>query len=283
MTHAGSDAADFAGPRWPDGLSGLLWLALRRSLRTLLRGEAIGALIWPVLVASLIWLVVGVLAWEPVTAMVGGWLEAAGSPDGAAAGDVPWWAGALAIGVKFAFWLGVIPLIYVTALVLLAVWTLPGLIRRIAQRDYSALEFRHGGSVAGSIINTLVAVLLYLLGMVATLLLWWVPGALLLFPFLLTAWLNQRTFVYDCLSEVADRTELRRVAERYKGWLFAVGMVGALLLWIPFVNLLSPVLIGILFAHATLELLAWERGNGRTTPTSSREATETKPTWELLP
>lgn len=280
MTNAERNAVDFEGSRWPDGLAALLWLTIRRSLRTLLRGEAIGALIWPVLAASLIWLVVGALAWEPVTALVGGWLEAAGSPDAAGA-DAPWWAGALVIGVKFAFWLGVIPLIYVTALVLLAVWTLPGLIRRIAQRDYPILEFRRGGSTMGSVINTLVAVVLYLLGMLATLLLWWVPGALVLFPFVLTAWLNQRTFVYDCLSEVADRAELRTVAQRYKGWLFAIGMVGALLLWIPFVNLLAPVLIGILFTHATLELLAWERGTGRTTPSLSGDAPKAQSNWEL--
>jgi hypothetical protein len=261
--------------RWPHGVGPFLWLTLRRTLGTILRGEVIGALFWPVLVASLLWLVVGALLWEPVTTMIGSWLEEVNGATSSGE-SLSWWSGALIVGVKFALWLGVIPLIYVTALVLLAVWTLPHLIRRIAQRDYPALTFCHGGSAVGSLINTLTAASLYLLGLLGTLLLWWIPGALLLFPFLLTAWLNQRTFVYDCLSEVADGDELRRVAERYRGWLFVVGLVGAALLWLPVVNLLSPVLIATLFAHATLELLQWERGV--VTPHASSSST-----WELLP
>jgi hypothetical protein len=280
---------DAESRRWPGGLLAFLLQVARRSMVTVLRGEVIGALFWPMIVAGLIWLVVGLLAWEPVTTLLSRSLESVAVDPvvGAEPSAVPWWAVAFAVGVKFVFWLGLVPLVYVTALVLIALWTLPGLIRRIAQRDYPELAFRHGGSGWVSLRQTLVASLLFLLGLIGTLLLWWIPGALLLFPFLLTAWLNQRTFVYDCLSEVADARELATLPSRYRGWLFAVGALGALLAWLPVVNLFAPILVGVLFAHATLSLLSWERLADQPLEEmrGSANASQTAPTnhWELLP
>ncbi len=246
-----------------------LRLALWRSLRTLAQGEVIGALIWPILVAAVLWFVIGLLAWWPLQEGLLAWLEAQNAVT-AEETTASWWLGVLLFAVKLLLLLGMLPLVYVTALVLVSVWTLPGLIRRIAQRDYPMLEFRHGVSVAASLSNTLLASLWYLLGLAATVLLWWLPGALVVLPFLLTAWLHRRTFVLDCLAEVASGEEIAAIQSRYGGWLLAVGAIGAALFFVPLLNLAAPVLVGVLFAHATLELLRRERGL-------------CNQTWELLP
>ena len=65
-------------------------------------------------------------------------------------------AGVVLILVKIAVALGFVPLIYLTAAVLVAVVALPMMLERVARRDYSDLEQRHGGSNLGSIWNAII-------------------------------------------------------------------------------------------------------------------------------
>lgn len=228
----------------------LIRIALLRSLATLGRGKILWEMFWPLLAAGLVWIAALVLAWTPLTTWLAGWFEA--SPDGAQAGMLAM-AGFFALKVLLV--LGVLPLMYVTLLVIVGIWVMPRVVALVGREEYADLERRHGGSVMRSLWNTLGASGLFLVGFLVSLIFWWIPGAALVLPWLLTAWLNKRTFSYDCLMEHADAEELRALEAREGGTFFWLGAIGAALAYVPLLNLFAPALTGLLFVHAGLEAL----------------------------
>lgn len=228
----------------------LIRIALLRSLATLGRGKILWEMFWPLLAAGLVWIAALALAWEPLTAWLAGWFDA--SPDGAQAGMLAM-AGFFALKVLLV--LGVLPLMYVTLLVIVGIWVMPRVVALVGREEYADLERRHGGSVMRSLWNTLGASGLFLVGFLVSLIFWWIPGAALVLPWLLTAWLNKRTFSYDCLMEHADAEELRALEAREGGTFFWLGAIGAALAYVPLLNLFAPALTGLLFVHAGLEAL----------------------------
>jgi hypothetical protein len=233
-------------------------LALGRSLRSLLRMDIFAHLIWPGIVAALLWTVVLILFWAVTIEAAMRWVENM------------WWVGeqvsqsemlsgiALLL-VKIALLLAVVPLIYVTAVVLVAVVALPLMLDRVAARDYADLEQRRGGSIAGSVWNTVVALGLFVIVLALTFLLWWVPGVALVVPVLATGWLNQRLFGYDALMNHADHDELVRLRHELRSPMLLLGSNTALLAYVPVVNLVAPAFAGLAFAHFMLEALRRER------------------------
>ena len=228
----------------------LIRIALLRSLATLGRVKILWEMFWPLLAAGLVWIAALALAWEPLTAWLAGWFDA--SPDGAQAGMLAM-AGFFALKVLLV--LGVLPLMYVTLLVIVGIWVMPRVVALVGREEYADLERRHGGSVMRSLWNTLGASGLFLVGFLVSLIFWWIPGAALVLPWLLTAWLNKRTFSYDCLMEHADAEELRALEAREGGTFFWLGAIGAALAYVPLLNLFAPALTGLLFVHAGLEAL----------------------------
>ncbi|MBP6998916.1 MAG: EI24 domain-containing protein [Tepidiphilus sp.] len=228
----------------------LIRIALLRSLATLGRGKILWEMFWPLLAAGLVWIAALALAWEPLTAWLAGWFDA--SPEGAQAGMLAM-AGFFALKVLLV--LGVLPLMYVTLLVIVGIWVMPRVVALVGREEYADLERRHGGSVMRSLWNTLGASGLFLVGFLVSLIFWWIPGAALVLPWLLTAWLNKRTFSYDCLMEHADAEELRALEAREGGTFFWLGAIGAALAYVPLLNLFAPALTGLLFVHAGLEAL----------------------------
>ena len=228
----------------------LIRIALLRSLATLGRGKILWEMFWPLLAAGLVWIAALALAWEPLTAWLAGWFDA--SPEGAQAGMLAM-AGFFALKVLLV--LGVLPLMYVTLLVIVGIWVMPRVVALVGREEYADLERRHGGSVMRSLWNTLGASGLFLVGFLVSLIFWWIPGAALVLPWLLTAWLNKRTFSYDCLMEHADTEELQALEAREGGTFFWLGAIGAALAYVPLLNLFAPALTGLLFVHAGLEAL----------------------------
>jgi uncharacterized protein involved in cysteine biosynthesis len=76
-------------------------------------------------------------------------------------------------------------------------------------------------------------------------------GALVL-PALISAYLNQRLLRYDALAEHAGRDEYAALRVRIKGKLYLLGLLLALLYYVPLVNLLAPVASGLAFTHLCL-------------------------------
>ena len=73
---------------------------------------------------------------------------------------------------------------------------------------------------------------------------------------MLGAYLNQRLFRYDALSDHASAEEYAALLEA--GWsrMYVLGLLLALLYFVPLLNLLVPVLSGLAFTHFGLAALA---------------------------
>lgn len=233
-------------------------IAFGRALRSLREPGIVWHLLWPSLVALVLWTTAAIYSWSAVIAatmewivewpLVGGWISGSA-----------WVTATMLVLVKLMVVLTLLPLMYVTAALLVSAIALPMMLERVAQRDYRDLELRRGGSNLGSVLNTVVAGVLFVTGLIASLPLWLLPGAGLVVSVALTAWLNQRAFGYDALMMHADRDELRRLPLTYRKPMFMLGGGCALMAYVPLLNLLAPAYCGLAFVHMMLEYLRQER------------------------
>jgi hypothetical protein len=222
----------------------MLLKLVTRTARDLVRPDMLWHALWPPLAAFLIWVAVAWFAWQPVAA----WIVAE-LPDWSWLAWLGPWLAHLAVFAAF-----LAPLVYLTALLLVAVFALPRMMVIVAARDYPDVTRQGAASAAlwGSLGNTLAAGGIFLVGWLLTLPLLLIPGALLVLPLLWSAWLNQRTFRFDALAEHATASERAAVIRREKGNLYAAGMVGALVAHVPLLNLLAPAFAALLFVHLCL-------------------------------
>lgn len=228
--------------------------AYLRALRSLLTPGILWHLLWPTLTAVVFWITIAWMSWDTVGAGVERLFQ-----------EVSWlnwilqrWESSALAGAIFAkvvLGLLLIPLIYGTALLIVAVFALPLMLERVAAKDYPELERRNGGTLAGSIGNALLAVIVFLVVWIVTLPLWLIPGMGIVLPVLLAAWLNYRGFSYDALSEHADAREIDALIPHERGNLYLAGIVAGLLAYIPLINLVAPAYAGLAFIHYCLEAL----------------------------
>lgn len=236
----------------------MIALSLARALRSLREPGVLWHLLWPALGASVVWTVAGVLAWPW---LIGSALDAlAGVPviGSGIAGD-GWLAAVLVVLVKLGVAFAFLPVIYLTAALLVSVFAIPLMLERVGARDYADLEQRRGGSNVGSVANALLAGLVFAGLLILSLPLWLIPGAAALIVLALTAWLNHKAFGYDALMLHADRSELRFLPQRLRGQSLSLGVVCALLAYVPVVNLFAPAFCGLAFVHFMLEALRQRR------------------------
>jgi hypothetical protein len=233
-------------------------VAVARASRSLMRRDIFWHLLWPGLLAVVIWAGVAVYSWTPVTewlyAMVSGWSWIGGW---VSASETT--AAIVLVLIQIATALLVVPLVYVTAAMLVATIALPMMLERVARTDYADVEQRRGGSNLGSALNSIVAAVLFLITLVVSLPLWLIPGAGLLISVALTGWLNQRAFGYDALMFHADKGELQRLRDDWRPQMLLLGGGSALLAYVPVINLVAPAFAGLAFVHYMLETLRRHR------------------------
>lgn len=225
---------------------GCLLQTMLRAARDLMRPEILWHALWPPLAAFLLWSMIAWFAWLPLAA----WIVAE-LPDWS---WLNWLGPTLAhVAVFFIF----APLVYFTALLLVAMFALPRMMTLIAARDYPDVSRQGSASAAlwGSLANTLAAGAIFIVGWLATLPLLLIPGALFVLPLFWGAWLNQRAFRFDALAEHAQSQELVDLIRRERGTLYAGGLAGAFVAHVPIVNLLAPAYTAVLFVHLCLGAL----------------------------
>ncbi|MCC8405417.1 EI24 domain-containing protein [Paraburkholderia sp. MMS20-SJTN17] len=144
-----------------------------------------------------------------------------------------------------------IPLIVVTVLLLIAMLSMPAVIRFLATRQFAELEMRRGGTWYGSLGQALWATLLCLVLLIVTLPLWLVPPFFALIPPLLWGWLTYRVMTYDALALHATRDERRELVRRHRLPLLAIGIVSGLLGSVPTLLWASSVWLIVLFPVIT--------------------------------
>lgn len=247
--------------------------AFGRALRSLSRPSMLWHLIWPTLAALAVWGVLGWFFWDDASALLLTWFQ-----------EWPWLqrmmdstqflsVAALATANIFLALLFV-PIVYATALMLVALVALPLMLDRVGAAEYLDLEKRNGGTLAGSAGNAVMALLVYLVVLVVTLPLWLIPGLGLILPVLLSAYLNQRAYRYDALMQHADGSEMREVIARERSGLWLVGVISGLLAYVPVLNLVVPAFAGLTFVHFCLGALRRRRAAGLGAPAQRRQIIE---------
>jgi CysZ protein len=216
----------------------------------LLHPRMLWLMIWPVLIALAIWGTMVFVFWAQAAVWVAGllrqWLETATV-------FISWDASSAAmIGAKVVIVLLLVPLVQLTALLILGVFGLPAMVEHIAARRFPQLARRHGGSFAGSLWNSVVALLgMAVLGL-ATLPLWLLPPLWPLIPVAILGWVNQQVLRYDALAEHATADEMRDIFAANRGPLYLLGLVLALVAYVPLIGFFAPVLFGLAYIHFLL-------------------------------
>lgn len=230
-----------------------VFTAFTQSLRDLTRMEVLWQAIWPPLVALVIWVAVGIAVWAHGVALMASIVP-----------QLPWsgWEWVAHWAAVFLLLAGFAALTYFTAVMLVAVFALPRLINLVAAHHYPELG-RHGENVFwGSLVNTLVVGVIFVVGSLVTLPLLLIPGALLVLPLFWGAWLNQRTFRFDALAEHATAPEMRRLVQDNRSSFYIAGLATAGVAHIPLINLLAPAFAALVFVHLGLAALRRQRQQG---------------------
>jgi CysZ protein len=228
--------------------------ALARAAASLAHPKMLFLMIWPIAVALALWTVIAVLFGAQTLVWLQGYLtqSAVGVwvstwfPFDVIATVLAW----VALVVLF------IPLVLVTATLIIGVISMPMMVNHVAASDYPGLERKHGGTFSGSVWNALVALVVFVVLSLLSLPLWFVPLMWPVLPVLLFAYLNQRVFRYDAVAEHGSPEEMREIF-RGNGWsLYLLGILLALIAHIPLVGFFIPVIAGLAFIHYCLDRLA---------------------------
>ena len=227
--------------------------ALFYGFANLLHPRMLWLMVWPMLVSLALWAAVALAFWKPLAATLAALFQSALS---FARLD---FGGATEIAAHVVLALLIVPLVYLTALFILGVFGMQKMVEHVAQRSFPALERRRGGGVAGSVWNGVAALGGMLLLFVVTLPLWLVPPLWPLVPLAIFAWVNQKLLRYDALGEHADRGEMARLFRERRGALLLLGLLLALLAYVPFVGFIGPVVFGLAFIRYLLGALQESR------------------------
>ena len=226
--------------------------ALARAFRDLFQFKVLWIVIWPVMAAALLWLVMGVVFWGTFSGWVASGLTAIGIQSWLEGVEPRWIANGIQAVLHLILF---VPLVFITALVITALFAMPALIRLVAERIYPQLRRESCGSVAGNLLNALFAVGVFIAIWVLTLPLWLI-GAGVVIPFIAAAYLNQRLFRYDALAEHASHEEMQTLFSKHQSSWWGLGLITGLLQFVPLLNLMAPVLTALAFIHFGLARLA---------------------------
>ncbi len=226
--------------------------ALVEALKTLFHPKMLAMMLWPMLAAMGLWLGAALFFWGSWVASLNGWVQTTPLEQWVAQGFLAIVSHYL---ISLILVMLLLPAIYVTALVITAVFAMPVMVSHVARKSYPELELKKGGSVMGSIANATLAIVVYCAGWLLSLPLWLFSPFALVLPVLLMAYLNQRLFRYDALTEHASREEYEQILESATPRLYLLGALVGLLQFVPVLNLFAPIYIGLAFIHLCLSEL----------------------------
>lgn len=224
--------------------------AILNAFGSMLSARVLWLMIWPVLVALFIWGVAALFLWMRAALWIAEqlkrWIESAVffvSFD---------FGGTALVASHVILFLFFVPLVYMTALLILGTFGMDELVDAVAARRYPDLARREGGSFAGSLWNSFVAVAGMLALFAVTLPLWIFPPLWPAIPVGVMGWVNQRVLRYDALARHAQPLEMAEIFRRRSTALYSLGVVLALLAYVPVLGLFAPVFFGLAFVHYLL-------------------------------
>ncbi len=230
--------------------------AFLRAIRSQLHLSMLMLALLPFFGALLLWGGLLWWYWEPVTTVVREWL-------------VAWiwlnWLNnslinlglqsVLAFLVPLAISLVLLPLLLLTAVLLVGSLGMPAILKHVGRHDHVPLERLGEGVLSASLANSLVAIAVFVLGWLCTLPFWLIPPLALVLPFFWVAYLNLRILGFDAIAEHATPAERAFMLKHHSGRLWLLSILVTLFCSIPLMWLFAPVFSGLAFAHYQLHAL----------------------------
>jgi len=229
-----------------------MFTALTRALRDLIHPRVLAVLFLPVIAAVAVWSFVAWAFWTPWLHWFAGWIDASAPGRWLVTHGAGWAITSLGALSWIAL---IIPAALVTALLITEFIAMPVIVS-VAGRTYPGLQKKGRQSLWPSITNAAAAISIFLLLWVVTLPLWLTGIGAFVLPALNSAYLNQRLFRFDAMAEHASAEEYHALVSRNQGRLYVLGLLLALLYYVPLINLLAPVFSGLAFTHFCLSQLA---------------------------
>lgn len=221
--------------------------ALARAFVSLLHPKMLWLMVWPVIVALVLWLTLAVLYWGEAAQWIAVQLHQWPTYEWAVSvwplKLVAAWFGWILLLLLF------VPAVLITAVLIISIVSMPAMVSHVGGREYPGLVRRKGGTFTGSLWNAFVAIGLFASLFAVTLPLWLVPLLWPVLPIALFGYFNQRVFRYDALAEHATAPEIAEIVRRHRGGLFLLGVALALVGHVPVLGLLMPVYGGLAFIH----------------------------------
>ncbi len=235
--------------------------AFGRAVVSQLHPKMLALLVVPFVLAIVFWILTAWLVWTPLTGWLQGWMFSGGFMtriDGWAAGyglsGLRDWLPALAA------LLVVVPVMFATAVVLIAVFAMPLVVRHLGGGPYQDVERLGSMALAASLWNALSSVLLFLAVYAVALPLWLIPPLALVVPWLCWSWLTARVMRFDSLVEHAGSAERRAAIRTRRREYYLLALLVTALNYVPPLFLVTPVLSALAFCHYSLALLREQRG-----------------------
>ncbi|MCW5644876.1 MAG: EI24 domain-containing protein [Rhodoferax sp.] len=119
----------------------------------------------------------------------------------------------------------VTPVIVLLSLLVVALLMTPALVTMVAERRFSQLERKRGGSLLASLLWSLGSTLLAIVALLVSIPLWLIPPLILVLPPLIWGWLTYRVMAFDALAEHASKPERLEILRRHRAWLLGIGVV----------------------------------------------------------
>lgn len=237
----------------------LVFSVIVSAFRDLVRFKIAWIVIWPILLATVFWISIGIIFKDQFYDLIFMALREIGIGEWLQNLKYDWIASAIVGLIDI---LVFIPFIVVTTLVITATFVMPALIKLVANRFYPDLKREHGGTIAGTIVNTIFASSIFILIWLIALPLW-AAGIGFIVPFAAAAFMNQQLFRYDALSEHATKQEINTICAENRYSLWGLGLVTGMIQFVPFLNLLAPIFTALAFIHFGLEHLQRLRTGNR--------------------
>jgi hypothetical protein len=171
------------------------------------------------------------------------------------------WLWSSLVLAHLSIWMLIFALAYLAAQLVVALAIQPWLLEAVARTEYPELARMGRDSLFAAARNSLFAALVFTMLWLLSLPFWLIPGVGLFVPLMLLAWLNRQTFAYDTLATFATEAESKRIREEKKRPLFMLGLMLAMLAYVPFLGFLVPVFSALAYTHFCLAALRRLRGD----------------------
>lgn len=148
-----------------------------------------------------------------------------------------------------------IPLIVLTVLLLIATLSMPAVVSHLSKRQFASLEMKRGGSLVGSVFNSLWAAFASIALLIVTVPLWLIPPFFALLPPVIWGWLTYRVMTYDALALHASVGERRALVRKHRWPLLGIGVASGLLGTVPTFIWVSSIWMMVLFPFVAAAMI----------------------------